>query len=258
MEQTRIYAALKTPRAGLAVNVSLLEQVLVRFSQMVVEQHRIKEIDINPVLASPEGVLALDARILLHGREIADQDLPRPVIKPYPSQYVSRWKTKNGLEILFRPIRPEDEPMMVKFHETLSDESVYWRYFHLENLSTRVAHDRLMRKCFIDYDCEMALVADYAAPDTSEREILAVGRLSKSRTGREAEVAVLVSDKYQRHGLGSELLRRLIQVARDEKLDEIVANILPENHSMRALADRFGFAVRPSDDPTVVVAFLKP
>jgi len=67
-----------------------------------------------------------------------------------------------------------------------------------------------------------------------------------------------VSDKYQRHGLGSELLRRLIQVARDEKLDEIVANILPENHSMRALADRFGFAVRPSDDPTVVVAFLKP
>ena len=258
MEQTRIYAALKTPRAGLAVNVSLLEQVLVRFSQMVVEQHRIKEIDINPVLASPEGVLALDARILLHGREIAEQDLPRPVIKPYPSQYVSRWKTKNGLEILFRPIRPEDEPMMVKFHETLSDESVYWRYFHLENLSTRVAHDRLMRKCFIDYDCEMALVADYAAPDTSEREILAVGRLSKSRTGREAEVAVLVSDKYQRHGLGSELLRRLIQVARDEKLDEIVANILPENHSMRALADRFGFAVRPSDDPTVVVAFLKP
>ncbi len=187
---------------------------------------------------------------------LADDDLPRAAARLYPSQYVSRWIAKDGTEILFRPIRPEDEPMMVKFHETLSDESVHLRYFHMEKLDTRVAHERLIRKCFIDYGQEMALVAEQAAPDTDQREILAVGRLSKSRTSEEAEVAVLVSDPYQRRGLGTELLRRLIEVARDEKLQEIVAHILLENLAMRALADRFGFKLRDSNDPRMVVAVL--
>ena len=148
-----------------------------RFSQMVVEQRRIKEVDINPLLASPEGLVALDARIVLYGRDVADQDLPRSAITPYPSQYVSRWKTAKGIEIVFRPIRPEDEPMMVKFHETLSDQSVYLRFFHMEKLSARVAHERLTRKCFIDYDQEMALVADRLDVATGQHEILAVGGL---------------------------------------------------------------------------------
>ncbi|MFZ3332688.1 MAG: bifunctional acetate--CoA ligase family protein/GNAT family N-acetyltransferase [Candidatus Acidiferrales bacterium] len=256
MEQTRIFEALKGVRGRAAVDMNLLEQVLVRFSQLVVEQRRIKEVDINPLLVSTDGVLALDARIVCYGREVADEDLPRSAIRPYPSQYVSRWKTTKGMEILFRPIRPEDEPMMVKFHESLSNESVYLRYFHMEKLSARVAHERLIRKCFIDYDQEMALVADRLAPDTGQHEILAVGRLSKSRTAQEAEVAVLVSDHYQRHGLGTELVRHLIQVARDEKLQAIVANILLENLGMRALADRFGFKIRESDDPGMVVAVL--
>ncbi len=258
MEQTRIFGALKGVRGRAAVDIALLEQVLVRFSRMVVEQRRIKEVDINPLLASPEGVLALDARIVLYGREISDDDLPRSTITPYPSQYVSRWKTKDGMEILFRPIRPEDEPMMVKFHETLSDESVHLRYFHMENLDTRIAHERLIRKCFIDYSQEMALVAEYTTPDTGQREILAVGRLSKSRTAKEAEVAVLVSDHYQRRGLGTELLRRLIQVAREEKVQEVVVHILLENIIIRALAGRFDFKIRESDDPGIVVAVLTP
>lgn len=258
MEQTRIFGALKGVRGRVAVDITLLEQVLVRFSHMVVEQRRIKEVDINPLLASPQGVLALDARIVLYGREISDDDLPRSTITPYPSQYVSRWKTKDGAEILFRPIRPEDEPMMVKFHETLSDESVHLRYFHMENLDTRVAHERLIRKCFIDYSQEMALVAEHTVPDTGQREILAVGRLSKSRTAKEAEVAVLVSDHYQRRGLGTELLRRLMQVAREEKVQEVVAHILLENLVIRALAGRFDFKIRESDDPGIVVAVLTP
>ena len=134
--------------------------------------------------------------------------------------------------------------MMAKFHGTLSDESVFLRYFHLESLSTRVAHERLMRNCFIDYDREMALVVERVSPDTAERQILAVGRLTKSRAADEAEVAALVSDRYQRHGLGTELMRRLIQVARDEKLKKIIARILPENLALRALADTFGFKIR--------------
>jgi acetyltransferase len=186
----------------------------------------------------------------------ADDDLPRAVARPYPSQYISRWIAKDGAEILFRPIRPEDEPLMLKFHETLSDESVHLRYFHMEKLDTRVAHERLMRKCFIDYSQEMALVAERTAPETGEREILAVGRLSKSQNAKKAEVAVLVSDHYQGKGLGTELLRRLIEVAGQEKLEEIVAHILLENFAMRALADRFGFKLRKSDDAEMVVAVL--
>lgn len=190
------------------------------------------------------------------GSGATDKGIPCSSVRPYPSQYVSRWRTKKGSEILFRPIRPEDELMMVNFHGTLSDESVYMRYFHMEKLSTRVAHERLIQKCFIDYDQEMALVADHIALDTGEHEIVAVGRLSKSQTAKEGELAVLVSDHYQQQGLGAELVRRLIQVARDEKLQEIVAYILPENLAMRALANSFGFKIRESNDPGMVIAVL--
>jgi acetyltransferase len=256
MEQTRIFAALRGARGQAAVDLTALEQILVRFSRIVVEQRRIKEMDINPLLASADRLVALDARIVLYGAEVAEADLPRSAFRPYPPQYTSKWKMKGGSEILIRPIRPEDEPLMVRFHESLSEQSVYLRYFHMEKLSTRVAHERLIRKCFADYDQEMALVADRIAPETGQHEIVAVGRLSKSRSSKEGEVAVLVSDRYQRHGLGAELLRRLIQVARGEKLEEIVAIILPENLGMRALANRFGFKTRESDDPGMVVAVL--
>jgi acetyltransferase len=163
---------------------------------------------------------------------------------------------KNGEEILFRPIRPDDEPLMLNFHKTFSELSDYLRYFHPENLSARVAHEPLVRKCFVDYSEEMTLVADRTVPETAQHEILAVGRLSKMPARKQAKVAVVVSDLYQRQGLGTELLRRLIQVARDEKLREIVANILPENLALRALANRFGFKVRANDDPGMLVAVL--
>ncbi len=99
--------------------------------------------------------------------------------------------------MLIRPIRPEDEPAMAKFHETLSDRSVYLRFFHLEKLSSRVAHARLLRKCFIDYDREMALVAERVNPENAEHEIIAVGRLTRIARRKEAEVAVLVADQFQ-------------------------------------------------------------
>jgi acetyltransferase len=174
-----------------------------------------------------------------------------------PTQYISCWTTKDGTQLTIRPIRPEDEPLMVKFHGTLSEQSVYLRYFHMEKLDSRVAHDRLVKKCFIDYDREMALVADRQDPATGEREILAVGRLTKVSDPLEAEVAVLVSDRAQKQGLGTELVRRLIEVARDRKLKRIIAAILPENYGMMALAKKFQFTVRGSVDPTVIVAALE-
>ena len=115
---------------------------------------------------------------------------------------------------------------MVRFHEELSDETVSARYFTYMKLSQRTAHERLTRICFIDYDREMALVATAPGPDGGESRIVAVGRLSKAHGRNEAEFAILVSDAWQKHGLGGELLRRLVEVGRDEGLDRIYAEML--------------------------------
>ena len=181
----------------------------------------------------------------------------QPAIRPYPLQYVVPWTMKDGNQIIIRPIRPEDEPLMVKFHETLSDRSVYLRYFCSLSLSRRVAHERLLRICFGDYDREMALVADVTNPATGEHHIMGVGRLSKLHTGNQAEVAVLVSDRYQKLGLGYELLRRVVQFARDEKLSQVSAEMLTDNVAMQVIMIRLGFRVRASGDLTSVRAFLE-
>ena len=251
MEQTRIYTALQGVRGRAPVDLVALEQLLVRFSQLVAEQRWIKEIDINPLLAPPSnqegsGLIALDARIVLHEPTLKESDLPKLSIRPYPTQYIAPWTMKNGTEVMIRPIRPEDEPLLVQFHKTLSEESVYFRYFHLINLSHRVAHERLTRICFIDYDREMALVAERKDPQTRVSEILAVGRLSKIHGTDEAEFALLVSDQYQGLGLGTELLQRLVQVGRQEQIQRINATILFDNHPMQHICEKLGFQLHHS------------
>jgi acetyltransferase len=254
MEGTRIFEALKGTRGRRPVDLDALEQLLVRFSQLVVEQPRIKEIDINPLLVSAERLIALDARIVLHDPQISEDALPKPAIRPYPTQYIQTAALKDGTPITIRPIRPEDEPLMVKFHETLSEQSVYLRYFHLIGLSQRVMHERLTRICFIDYDREMALVAEHTDPASGERAILAVGRLSKLRGRNEAEFALLISDRYQGQGLGTLLLSRLLDVGRAEHLRRIIADILPDNRAMRHICQKLGFRLRFDADEGVVRA----
>ncbi len=255
MEQTKIFAALKGVRGRPAVPLAALEQLLVRFSQLVVDQKWIKEIDINPLIASPERLLALDARVVVFGRDVAERDLPRPAIRPYPSQYVGAWHAKDGSTIKIRPIRPEDEPLMVKFHKTLSQQSVYMRYLNTLKLSERVAHVRLARLCFIDYDREMALVAEIESPEG--RQIIAVGRLIKFHGKSSAEIAVVVADSHQRQGIGSELLRRLIEVGIDEQLCQIHATTALTNAAMRHIFTKLGFHVEHSREDDVLNARIE-
>jgi acetyltransferase len=254
MEQTKICTALRGVRGRSPVDLAALEQLLVRFSHLVVEQRWIKEIDINPLLAGPERIIALDARVIVHGPEVRACDLPRPAIRPYPTQYITPWKAEDGTQMILRPIRPEDEPLLVKFHSTLSERSVSLRYFHAMKFSARVAHERLTRICFIDYDREMALVADRKSPETGEHEILGVGRLSKVRGTNEAEFALVVSDRFQGLGLGTELLSRLLQVGRDENIDRIFGDILPENAEMQKICERLGFKMTHNIKESVIRA----
>ena len=256
IERTKVYAALKGVRGRKSIDLAALESLLVRFSELVVDHPRIREIDINPLLASPDGLLALDARIVLFGAEVADDDLPRPAIRPYPAQYVSHWTAKNGERVIFRPIRPEDEPLMVDFHRTLSDSAVYLRYFHVQKLDSRIAHERLIRRCCVDYDREVALVAEHHNASTGNRELLAVGRLARQQRQDEAELGVLVTDRSQGAGLGTEMVARLIDIGRREKIRRIVAHILMQNAPMVALARHYHFELTRDEDPLSHLAIL--
>ena len=257
MEQTRIHTALKGVRGRSAVDLDRIEKLLVRFSQLIIEHPEIKEIDINPLLATPmsaDGVgplRALDARVVLHEPGIDHAALPRPAIRPYPAQYVEHWVLKDGRKATIRPIRPEDEPLIAQFHQDLSEHSVYLRYFHVMHVSQRVAHERLTRICFTDYDREMALVVDYRNPHTGSHRILGVGRWSRLHDSRHAEFSMLVRDEDQRLGIGTELLKRLIESARQEGVGRITAEILAENEGMQRVSRKVGFTLSLPEDGVV-------
>ena len=214
---------------------------MVKFSRLVTEQRWIKEIDINPLLASPERLIALDARVVVYGKDTDRSELPRLAIRPYPAHYEKQIALRDGSRITVHPIRPEDEPLLVNFHHTLSERTVYMRYFHWMKLEQRIAHERLTRMCFIDYDRQMAFVAEYHDPRTGEPQIVAVGRLVKSHAAEEAELAVIVADRFQKRGIGTEIVRQLVDFARDEKLERITATVLFENRPMQKLFARLGF-----------------
>jgi acetyltransferase len=256
MEQTKIYSALLGVRGRKPVNMTALEGLLVRFSELVMEQPWIKEIDINPLLATSEQLIALDARVVVHDSAVQEEQLPRPTIRPYPSQYVREWSLKDGTPVTIRPIRPEDEPLMVQFHTTLSERSVYLRYFCSLSLSTRVEHERLVRICFGSYDRGFALVADRKNPDTGQHEVLGVGRFSAINRA-EAEAAVLVSDRWHGLGLGTELLASAARVARAEKFKRLSGEILRDNLATQAIFKKVGFRLRSMEDPSSVAALLE-
>jgi acetyltransferase len=250
MERTRIDKALDGVRGRPAVDRAALERTLVRFSQLVAENPRIAEIDVNPLLASAGRIVALDARVVLHGWGIADADLPRTAIRPYPSNYVHEVELRNGSRLTLRPIRPEDERAMVRFHENLSERSVHFRYFHHIALSERVSHQRLARVCFVDYNVNMALVAE-----TASGEIEGVGRLSRTGPG-ESEFALIVADAWQDLGLGAALLGRLIDIGRQEGLRRIYGSVLADNRPMLDVCARLGFELGFPEDGVIEASFV--
>lgn len=244
VEQTRIAAALKGVRGRAPVDEVELEKLLVRFSQLVVEQPLIAEIDINPLLASPERLLALDARVLVHPLDLAEENFPRPAVRPYPTQYVAP-HTVPALDetFLFRPIRAEDEPLMVEFHRGLSEETVYSRFEQQMGFEQRVAHERLVKVCFIDYDRQMALVAERSDPASGKKAIVGVARVRKLSGSQDATFGLLVGDEFQGTGLGTALLDRAIGYARQEGVERLMATFQPDNAAMQRICRKLGFTL---------------
>ena len=168
----------------------------------------------------------------------------------YESQSVA-CRMKDGIQVEIRPICADDEARMIKFHQGLSERTVYMRYFESMSLSARTAHARLARICFADPELETVLVALVADPDSGTQRIVGVGRLSKLTAPNTAEVAPLVLDEFQGHGIGTELLRQLIQLARDQRITQIRAEMLRDNISMQRVLKRFGFRLHLLDPRSV-------
>jgi acetyltransferase len=251
MERTQIYKALTGVRGQQAVALEQLETLLVRFSQLLTDFLDLREVDINPLLATPERVVALDARVLLCPPDLPADQRPRLTIHPYPNQYTVPWRLNDGTEVLVRPIQPEDEPLIVALHESHSEHTIRMRFFSLVKTLSR---DSLIRLCHLDYDREMALVAVQRHEDGSR--ILGVSRYYLDPETGTAEFAVVVGDVWQGQGLGWHLMQRLIDVARQRGVKQLIGLVLRENRPMLQMVQELGFTVRPSEEDSAVEVVL--
>jgi len=252
IKKTKIYEALLGVRGRKPISLSELENIIVQFSRLIVENRRIKECDINPLLASDEEMVALDARIILHDWDIPDDQLPQLAIRPYPTNYIKIIQLKDQEFVVLRPIRPEDEPLLADFHRELSENSVRQRYFEFLSLDQRITHERLSRICFNDYNREWALVAEIEKNE--RKKIIGIGRLTRIPDTTIAQLKMTIIDDYHHKGLGTQLLQHLLAIARQEKIEKIDAYILSENEGMLKICQRLGFTLEKEMDPEIIHA----
>lgn len=236
--KTKISKALEGYRGRKPVDIDELANLIVHFSQMVAENLRIKECDINPLIASGDDIIALDARVVLHDAKAEKSSIPPSAIRPYPKQYIEEVSLKSGKNLKLRPIRPEDETMIVAFHKDLSENSVRQRYFSFLSLDSRIAHERLIKICFNDFDQEISIVAENGS---SHKEIVGVGRLSRVGTLKEGKLTLIIKDAWHGQGLGSILVPKLIDIGKKEGWQTIAADVLEENRGMLHILEQNGF-----------------
>ncbi len=236
MESTKVYRMLKGYRNRPPARLDLLEETLIRLAQLVSDFPEIVELDINPMILSADGVCAIDGRVLIKPSKVLSPH--HLVISPYPNQYEITSVTPDGMKLFVRPIKPEDAPLLLELFNSLSEESIYYRFFSpLKNLS----HKMLVVFTQIDYDQDMALVAMDASE--SEEKILGVSRLMRKPGGMEAEFAVVVSDAWQGKGIGASLMKHLLLIAEKQSLEAVWGTILPQNRQMVKLAQKLGFEI---------------
>jgi acetyltransferase len=250
---TRASRFLDEFRGRPAANRRAVEDVILRLSDMVCELPWLEELDINPLIVDDKQAMAVDARVVVHPVSPAAREYAHMAIHPYPSKLVIEHRLIDGTYITIRPIRPEDAETEREFVDGLSERSRYLRFMYaLKNITIQM----VSRFTQIDYDREMALIG---LVDVGGRERqIAVARYVTNPDGRSCEFAIVVADDWHNKGIATELLRRLIDVARDRRLEEMVGIALRENKGMLALARELGFEQRRAPDDTgVVIMTLK-
>jgi acetyltransferase len=241
VEETKVYQLLKGFRNQPSANLELLEEILIRLAQLMTDFAEIEELDINPLFVTSDSFRAVDARVRLKRVEVrAPMHL---VISSYPDRYETQATTSGLIKIFIRPIRPEDAPLMVELFDSLSTRSIYQRFFSLmKSLPTHM----LARFTQIDYDREIALVAFREERRTAQ--MLGISRINIDHDLKNAEFSILVGDAWQGKGVGAELLKNSLRIARERGIETIRGLVLSENIQMLALARKLGFRIQHVPD----------
>jgi acetyltransferase len=248
MEETKIYKLLKGYRGAPPADIHKLEQTLLLFSQLLVDFPQIKEIDINPLLINEKEACVLDARIVIDKASVCKTFEPHEhlVISPYPKKYERLWSLRNGQDVLLRPIKPEDEPMWLEMFQNFSEESIRYRFFQMLK---DTPHEVRVRYCNIDYDREIAIVAELL--EEGRRKILGVSRVSTEPDGKSGEMAFIVGDKWQNLGLGTKMVDYTLDIAAGMGIENVYAIMLPDNYRALSLTKKMGFDIEYLSDGTV-------
>ena len=248
MEETKVYQLLKGYRNSPPVDLKKLDETILLFSQLLVDFPQIKEIDINPLLINEKDARILDARIVIDKEKICKKFEPHEhmVISPYPKKEELIWLLKNGQEVLLRPIKPEDEPMWLEMFQSLSEESIRYRFFQMLK---DTPHEVRVRYCNIDYDRESAIVAETI--EKGKKKLLGVGRLSLESDGKNGEIAFIVSDYYQGLGLGTKMVDYVLDLAKEKGVESVYAIMLPDNYRALSLTKKMGFRIDYLSDGTI-------
>jgi acetyltransferase len=248
MEETKIYQLLKGYRKSRPANLKVLEETLLLFSQLLVDYPQIKEIDINPLLINEKEACILDARIAVDKERVFKKFEPHEhmVISPYPKKYELLWTLKNGEDVMLRPIKPEDEPLWLEMFQSFSEESIRYRFFEMLR---DTPHEVRVRYCNIDYDREIAIVAE--AVEGGKKRLLGVTRLSIEPDGKSGEMAFIVGDKWQGLGLGTKMVDYVLEIAKEMGVENVYSIMLPDNYRALSLTKKMGFSLEYLSDDTV-------
>jgi len=257
IENTKVGQLLAGYRGKEPVDMVALQQAMVKLSYLLVDFPEIVEMDINPLQVRPDGLCALDARVVIEPRDVRKIILPGShlMISMYPSKY--QWRFQAGDEpVLIRAIRPEDEPLWIEMIESLSPETAEYRFF---GPVKEISRAMVVRYCHIDYDREIALCAIREPKGRRKKPLmLGVARLSiETADPEEGEFAIVVRDAYQRRGIGTRLMEALIQAARERHVREITGHVLAANPGMLRFAENLGFEILPGEEPEVRKVVLR-
>jgi len=240
IEQTKAYTLLKGFRGLPPVNIKKVEETMIKFSQLLIDHPEIKELDINPLIASGEDIIAVDARIII---DVKAKEHPHLIISPYPSKYKKEITLKDGTKVILRPIKPEDELMWQDMFNSFSTETIRYRFFRLIK---ETPHEMRTRYCNIDYDREIGIVAEVV--EKGKKRFIGVTRIIlPPGKQNEAEFALVVSDKWHRLGLGSEFLDYTFEIAADKQVQKVFGIVLKDNQPMISLCREKGFHFTDGD-----------
>jgi acetyltransferase len=247
MEETKVYTLLKGYRNVPPANIKLLEEIMVRFSQMLVDFPQLKEVDINPLFINEREAFAFDARIVIDKQRVFSKLEPHQhlVITPYPKKYETIWKMRDGRTVILRPIKPEDEPLWLEMFQNFSEESIRYRFFQIIK---DTPHETRVRYTNIDYDREIAIVPELT--EEGRKRILGVTRVSIEPDGKAGEIAFIVGDAWQGLGLGTKMVDYVIEICKDMRLERIYAIMLSDNYRAISLMKKMGFTIEYPDDGT--------